>query len=708
MGPSPASAKPPPATGSPPTGLSAESARWLLQEALLAGGDAEPPPEDPLGGAGGFADSPAGFAPPPDSFFPARPGTEAATAWQPPRPEDLNGLLKDYQFIEMIGRGGMGAVYLGLDTRLDREVAIKILPPELSRLPGFADRFRREAWALARLEHPHIVRIHQSGTTSAGHLYFVMEYLVGSNLAQCLERRRQENGGPPFPQEQVLEIACQVCGALEGAHERGIIHRDIKPANLLLDESGHVKLVDFGLARPMAMADPGPYLTATHQVMGTRDYMAPELLAGKEIDARVDVYATGVLLYEMLTGEVPRGVFQPPSKLQPVDRRLDGIVATAMQSDPARRYHSITELHSALESLRRSGCERGKRRGEFALAGMTAALFIGLGLTLWDADRRNRVRTATPPLTMIPTAGDAGNPQESGDKKPGAGTPVFPTDPDTPATTGRTGLIFAESFDIRQPGTPGGPPAGAAAATSTPSGAAVDPESGLPGFTTESPYIDAAVILPEGLSYQDADGRRLAARGGAALLDAGARGGTISVVTPISLEDGPESELWISLLARQTGGTNARFINLCLRGQDNSTHPPDSDLSLDEVLAIGMRSRIGAQVWQIWDRSTFGTFSRAAESTAPTTLTTFLLVRWQRDAEQEREKATLWINPALSRDPVESAGFSFVSTGSDIGAWSQIQHLRLGAGHGGGGSPSSAWIVDEIRLGWTRADVTPH
>ncbi|MDB6069321.1 MAG: pknB 20 [Verrucomicrobiales bacterium] len=696
MGPSGQSPRPPPPR--PPlqrSAISAAAAKWLLQDALHSSVPRPPTaPRQPDKSAPSAPSLPALPALPSLPSAAAHPRhTGATTAWIPPEAEELEGLLEDYQFIGMIGRGGMGAVYLGMDSRLDRPVAIKILPPELSRLPGFAGRFRREAWALAQLEHPHIVSIHQSGATSAGHLYFVMEYLGGSNLAECLEQRRAENNGPPFPQEKVLEIACQVCEALEGAHDRGILHRDIKPANLLMDESGHVKLVDFGLARPLDVSGPETHLTATHQLMGTRDYMAPELLAGREIDARVDVYATGVLLYEMLTGEVPRGVFLPPSKKQAVDPRLDGIVATAMQSDPEHRYANIAELHSALDALRHSGCSDGKPRGDATLAVMTLALFAGLSLLLWDANRRNRIHSGATPPAPTAVAGDTVSYQNPGTTSPEAPVPGGPAEVADPDAKPRAGLIFSTSFDVPDSDSDNGKTA-----------------LGLPGFSTEAPYTAQGKILAEGLSYQDSDGVKLESKGGAALLDSAAQGGTISLVSPLSLADGPEPELWISFLARQTAGTNARFINLCLRGKDDSNQPPDSDRSLDEVLAIGMRSRIGPQVWQVWDRSTFGTLSKAAETTAPTTLTTFLLVRWQRNAESVHEKTTLWINPPLSRDPVESEGVSFVSAASDLDQWSQLQHLRLGAGHGGPASPesSSAWIIDEIRLGWTRAAVTPH
>ena len=601
---------PPPGTARP--AMDAASARWLLMDALDA------------------TTSPA-----------------SGTGWEPPALDELGHLFKEYQISRMIGRGGMGAVYLGTDPTLRRPVAIKILPPELSRLPGFSDRFRREAWALAQLEHPHIVNIYQFGTTADGHLFFVMEYVEGTNLADLLLNQKAGHPDtPPFPPGQVLEIACQVCDALTGAHSQGILHRDIKPANLLMDAAGRIKLVDFGLARPIDKTRPESQLTGTQQVIGTRDYMAPELLEGQDIDGRVDVYAVGVLLYEMLTGDVPRGVFLPPSKSQPLDRRLDDIVDKAMQADQNRRFASIAEMHTALNTVRLStgGLPQSRRWG------LAAALVLA-GAAAGTAAHYSRKNSRPPP----------------------------------PAP--RPGLLFEESFDY---------PAG---------------EDGLSLATRygiQHPSDSIADITEQGMTYTAPDGAVLLTRGRAALLDAAEEESPIRHLSALEISEGPEKELWISFLAQQTAGTNGRFLNLSLRGGDNTFRPYDPDSNDDEILAIGMRSGRAPQVWQLWDRSTSGTFSQAAISDKSTTLPSFLLVRLERDAEGSKERATLWVNPPLASPPAGDTGFAFTSHDSDLTKWSDLKQLRLGAGQRERLVPGTSWLVDEIRIGWTREAVTPH
>lgn len=605
---------PPPLTLPGSTPLKAESARWLLEDALST-------PDHELGGA----------------------------SWTPPGVEELRHHFAEYRISRMIGRGGMGAVYLGTDPDLGRPVAIKLLPAELSCLPSFSDRFRREAWALAQLQHPHIVQIHQFGTTPDGHLYFVMEYVAGANLAEQLDQRLAEHpNAAPFKPGEVLKVAGQVCAALSGAHAQGILHRDIKPANLLMDGTGHLKLADFGLARPVETQLKAGGVTASNTVIGTRDYMAPELLDGGDTDARADVYAVGVLLYEMLTGTLPRGAYLPPSRFQKMDRKFDQIVAQAMQADRTRRFASIDALQAALETMGpREGLPRRPWRPVAAGLVLTG---LGGGAFAWQ----NRG----------PAAGASG--------------PSFPpAGPD---------LIWEESFDL---------PAG---------------KNGLnqsSRFAVEFPSPANGDITPEGLGYTDADGVRLRSRGRAASLDATQLTTSLSYTAALDLPAGPPREMWISLLARQTAGTSYRFFNLCLRAPDDTIVPPDNWASADEVLAIGMRSQKGPQVWQIWDRTTQGDHSRAAVSSSPTTQTAFLLIRLELDAEGPNERTTLWINPPLTRPPDESDGFAFTSYQSNLTQWNELRQIRLGAGYGSGTLRGTAWTVDEIRLGWTRAAVTP-
>jgi serine/threonine protein kinase len=207
----------------------------------------------------------------------------------------------------------MGAVYQGTQVSLNRLVAIKLLPAEFSANADFMARFQREAQTLASLSHSGIVTIYDFGTTSEGHLYFVMEFIDGTDLAHAMHTQR-------LAPNQALELTMQICEALHYAHSQGVVHRDIKPANVLLTRDGRAKLADFGLARPLSTER--TQLTASHIVMGSPDYMAPEQWQGKA-DHRADIYALGVMLYEMLTGSRPQGAFDLPSIKAQVDARLD-------------------------------------------------------------------------------------------------------------------------------------------------------------------------------------------------------------------------------------------------------------------------------------------------------------------------------------------------------------------------------------------------
>lgn len=272
----------------------------------------------------------------------AKAATGNPQAWQPPTPEELAALLPQYEIEALLGRGGMGAVYRGKQAALDRTVAIKLLPAELAADADFIGRFQREARTLAKLQHPGIVAVHDFGQTSAGHLYFVMEFVNGTDLARLIH-------GPGINPAQALEVITQICDALQYAHSQGVIHRDIKPANVLLTQEGRAKLADFGLARPLS-EDSGT-LTRSNVVMGTPDYMAPEQMAGNA-DHRADLYALGVMLYEMLTGQTPRGAWAPPSQRVQVDVRLDQVVVRALQQDPAMRYQQASEIKTDVDVIR--------------------------------------------------------------------------------------------------------------------------------------------------------------------------------------------------------------------------------------------------------------------------------------------------------------------------------------------------------------------
>jgi serine/threonine protein kinase len=267
-----------------------------------------------------------------------------APIFVPPAPVDLARYFPQLEILELLGQGGMGAVYKARQTKLDRLIAIKVLPPEVARDPAFAERFMREARSLARLNHPNIVTIYDFGETS-GLFYFSMEYVDGSNARQLIH-----NGN--LPQAQALPIVSQVCDALRYAHDEGVVHRDIKPENILLDSRGRVKIADFGLAKLVGLTPTFLTLTGAHEVMGTLYYMAPEQTRrAHQVDHRADLYSLGVVCYEMLTGELPLGRFAAPSQKAAVDARLDAVVLKALAREPEQRYQDAGDLKREIDAI---------------------------------------------------------------------------------------------------------------------------------------------------------------------------------------------------------------------------------------------------------------------------------------------------------------------------------------------------------------------
>ncbi len=264
--------------------------------------------------------------------------------FEPPEIEDVGRLFPQLEILELIGRGGMGAVYKARQPDLDRLVALKILAKKAGSDPGFAERFTREAQAQARLSHPHIVGVHDFG--HVGDLsYFIMEYVDGPNLRQV------EQSGQLSPKE-ALAIIPQICEALQFAHDAGVVHRDIKPENVLLDQTGHVKIADFGLAKIMGQERTNFTLTEAHHVMGTPHYMAPEQVEHpKDVDHRADIYSLGVVFYEMLTGELPLGKFAPPSEKVQMDVRLDDVILRTLEKEPQRRYQDASEVRTQVQTI---------------------------------------------------------------------------------------------------------------------------------------------------------------------------------------------------------------------------------------------------------------------------------------------------------------------------------------------------------------------
>ncbi|MBI2931075.1 MAG: serine/threonine protein kinase [Planctomycetes bacterium] len=247
-----------------------------------------------------------------------------------------------FEIVRRLGQGGMGTVYEARQVGLERSVALKILSAKLAQDEQFAQRFAREAKAMASLNHPNIVQVFDFGKED-GRYFLAMEYVEGVSLRGLMAGNR-------LRPEEALRIVPQICEALEYAHGHGVVHRDIKPENILVGRDGRVKIADFGLAK-MVMEEGGT-LTRTSVAMGTPQYMAPEQYERmKDVDHRADIYSLGVVFYEMLTGEVPAGHFQPPSRKVDVDARLDGIVLKAMAREPEKRYQRAVEVRTDMELM---------------------------------------------------------------------------------------------------------------------------------------------------------------------------------------------------------------------------------------------------------------------------------------------------------------------------------------------------------------------
>src|SRR5208282_1467990 len=271
-------------------------------------------------------------------------GEAAGGRFVPPPVEEIAKLFPQLEIIGLIGKGGMGAVYKARQAGLDRMVALKILPPRAGGGPGFAERFNREARALGKLAHPNIVAVHEFGQAGELH-YLVMEFVDGANL------REVERAGRLAP-EQALAIVPQICEALQFAHNEGIVHRDIKPENILLDKKGRVKITDFGIAKILGRISGQASLTGAKDAVGTPHYMAPEQVESPAlVDHRADIFSLGVVFYEMLTGELPLGIFPPPSQKVQVDVRLDEVVHHALEKEPERRYQHASEVRTDVEEI---------------------------------------------------------------------------------------------------------------------------------------------------------------------------------------------------------------------------------------------------------------------------------------------------------------------------------------------------------------------
>jgi serine/threonine protein kinase len=279
--------------------------------------------------------------------------------WTPPSVSAIAAAFPQLDIVELIGAGGMGVVYKARQKSLDRFVALKILAPEYAANQDFAQRFAREAKVLAEVTHPNIVAVHDFGCNEG--LYFLMmEFVDGVNLRQAMQAAK-------LTPQQALRIIPPICEALQFAHERGVVHRDIKPENVLLDRLGTVKIADFGIARLLrvadrlsdgssdatqAMSDASAVNLTGQSAIGTPGYMAPEQLTSPDsVDERADIYSLGVVLYEMLTGELPGNALTPPSRKVEVDVRLDQVVLRALDVRPELRFTTAHDFQTEIESI---------------------------------------------------------------------------------------------------------------------------------------------------------------------------------------------------------------------------------------------------------------------------------------------------------------------------------------------------------------------
>ncbi|MHB1081653.1 MAG: protein kinase domain-containing protein, partial [Prosthecobacter sp.] len=302
--------------------------------------DSSPPSSDPFHGLN-----------PADLMAAAAMPTDGGADTLPLSPRDLPSLAEiaaafpDLEILDLIGHGGMSAVFRARQPRLDRMVALKVLPKSLAATPGFAERFTREGRVLARLSHPNIVTVHDFGE-SGGFCFLTMEYVDGVNLRQAMRAGR-------FTPEQALNIIPVMCEALQYAHSQGVLHRDIKPENILLDTKGRVKIADFGIAKILdENGDGGMMLTQSGAKLGTAPYMAPEQIEKPgSVDHRADIYSLGVVFYEMLTGELPLGRFAAPSEKSAVNGNMDEVVFRALAKDRAMRQQSAGEFKTQIEGI---------------------------------------------------------------------------------------------------------------------------------------------------------------------------------------------------------------------------------------------------------------------------------------------------------------------------------------------------------------------
>ena len=365
------------------------------------------------------------------------------TGFVAPDPADLAPLFPGYEIQGLIATGGMGAVYCAVQKSLDRTVALKILPMELSKDAAFCAGFEAEAKAMARLNHPNLIGVFDFGEVN-GMLYIVMEFVPGKSIYHSAD-------GIAIDPGEVIRLVTGICHGLAHAHEHGIIHRDIKPSNILLDHNAQPKIGDFGLARPIERK-----IEEGEEIFGTPHYTAPEVVdAPHTVDYRADIFSVGVLLHELLTGKLPANDPRPASVIARCDIRFDAIIKRATQPLPAARYSSANEIAKDLQAIAKSiesqpraaknpprpaVRKRGQvvvRKKSSSLPGMLMFLLaLGIGAYSFNHFRKNQ----SPKLVII--------------KEPPAGLPAqkAPTDePEPEPTPGPTPKPSPDSSPERPP-----------------------------------------------------------------------------------------------------------------------------------------------------------------------------------------------------------------------------------------------------------------
>ena len=346
------------------------------------------------------------------------------TIQQPPKSISRGSTLAGkYRIVEPIGKGGMGVVYKAEDTKLRRTVALKFLPPELAESPEAGERFIREAQAAAALSHPHICTIHEI-SEEEDQSFIVMEYIEGESLRQKILKG-------PLDQTEVLDIAIQVAEGLEEAHKKGIVHRDIKPGNIMLTEKGAAKVMDFGLAKVFG----GSLITREAATMGTVAYMSPEQAKGEVVDHRTDIWSLGVVLYEMITAQLPfKGEYdqsmihsilnhepEPITKIRKdLPSGLEQVIYKALAKNPAGRYQSMEDflgdLKAIAEGLKPLRAKAGLLRGRilglkkiYAYAGLACIVILAVLAFLFLAPQRS---AAFDSVAVLPLENLSGDPEQ--------------------------------------------------------------------------------------------------------------------------------------------------------------------------------------------------------------------------------------------------------------------------------------------------------